>query len=87
MPFDPTLPADHSPLVAAQMRSQFIALAQLTTDSATNAANQLASQISGTSNNCNSVTTLGLNVGNPPQQWEVQAIANKLDELINALRR
>ena len=35
----------------------------------------------------NGVGTLGLPVSDPPTQGEVQAIADKLDELINALRR
>ena len=51
----------------------------------TNAA--LASAIAGTSVGSNGVATLGLAVGNPPTQAEVQAIARKLDELILALRR
>ena len=33
------------------------------------------------------VATLGLGVSDPPTQAEVQSIADKLDELINALRR
>jgi hypothetical protein len=48
---------------------------------------QLASAISGTSNNSNGVNTLNLTVSDPPTQGEMQAIAAKLDELINALRR
>ena len=32
------------------------------------------------------VTPLGLTVSNPPTQADVQAIADKLDALINALR-
>ncbi len=51
----------------------------------TNAA--LVAAISGTSNNTNAVTTLGLTVSNPPTQGEMQAIADKLDELILAGRR
>ncbi len=35
----------------------------------------------------NGVAALGLAVGNPPTQADVQAIASKLDELIGALRR
>ena len=30
---------------------------------------------------------LGMTVSDPPTQWEMQQIANKLDELISALRR
>lgn len=51
----------------------------------TNAA--LASAISGTSNNSNAVATLGLAISDPPTQGEVQQVVNKIDELINALRR
>ena len=47
----------------------------------------LASAIAGTSNLSNGVATLGLTVSDPPTQAEMQPIANKLDELINALRR
>ena len=48
---------------------------------------QLDDAISGTSANTNNVGTLGLVVSDPPTQGEVQQIADKLDELINALRR
>lgn len=40
------------------------------------------------SSNSNAVANLSLSIGNnPQQQWEVQPIADKLDDLINALRR
>ena len=87
MPFNPTLPADHSPLVAAQMRSQLNGLNDLIALNFTNATNYTNGVLAGTSSNSNGVATLGLSVSNPPQQSEVQAIADKLDELINALRR
>ena len=48
---------------------------------------QLDSAISGTSANTNGVSTLGLSISDPPTQGELQSVANKLDELINALRR
>ena len=47
----------------------------------------LASAINGTSNNTNIVSPLTLTVSDPPTQGELQAVANKLDELISALRR
>lgn len=50
-------------------------------------AAQLASAISGTSNHSNGVSTLGLTVSDPPTQGEIQTLANKVDELILALRR
>ena len=43
--------------------------------------------LSQSSANSNGVSTLGLVVSDPPTQSEVQDLANKLDELINALRR
>ena len=48
---------------------------------------QLDDAIATTSANSNGVATLGLGVSDPPTQAEVQSIADKLDELINALRR
>ena len=40
-----------------------------------------------TSNNTDAVSAAGVYVSDPPTQGEVQAIVDKLDELINALRR
>ena len=37
--------------------------------------------------NSNSVNLMNLTVSEPPTQGEVQSIADKLDELIQALRR
>ena len=48
---------------------------------------QLTDAIATTSSNSNGVSTLEMTVNDPPTQGEVQLIANKLDELINALRR
>jgi hypothetical protein len=45
------------------------------------------SDLSGTSSNSNGVALLGLAVSDPPTQAQMQALANKLDELITALRR
>ena len=61
--------------------------AQLSNDLA-NAVNQvMLITLPQTSANSNGVSTLGLTVSDPPTQAEVQSVANKLDELINALRR
>jgi hypothetical protein len=48
---------------------------------------QLNDAIQTTSANSNSVAELAGAISDPPQQMEVQAIADKLDELILALRR
>ncbi len=85
MPFDPTKPATNSPNSSAEMRDQLTALNDDIQQRATVA--QLGGEIGGTSSNSNGVATLGMAVSDPPTQGEVQAIADKVDELINALRR
>ena len=67
---DPSLPADNSPLSSGEMRGQFQAI-QDNVDAVREALTF--------------VQPLGLTVSNPPTQAQVQAIANKLDELINTL--
>jgi len=47
----------------------------------------IGTAIGGTSANTNAIGQLGLTVSDPPTQTELQAVANKLDELIAALRR
>ena len=142
--FDPTLPANDSPLVSAEMRGQLIGLKDLieaaqsvtsvqvdgvdtlnpgenaTVDVSFDGTNvhfqfaiprgenggngndgaagadgapgevtntDLSAAISGTSSSSNGVNVLGLVASDPPTQSEVQQIADKLDELLNALRR
>jgi dihydroxyacetone kinase len=98
MPFDPTKPAFGSPDSSAEMRDQLNALKALIDAQAAQIAslsaqladvpNQIAAAIAGTSSNSDGVANLGLTIANnPPQQYEVQPIADKLDELINALKR
>jgi len=85
MPFDPTKPANNSPNSSAEMR---VRLASLNADIQTRATlAQLAAEIGGTSANSAGVGPLGMAVSDPPTQAEVQTIADKRDELINALRR
>ena len=67
---DPSLPADNSEIVAGELRGQFQAISDFIED---------------TRGRFVSLTPLGLTVSNPPTQAEVQAIADKLDELINTL--
>ena len=50
-------------------------------------AGDLSFAIGGTPSNCNGVQLLGLTVSDPPTQSELQAVVNKIDELIQALRR
>ena len=80
MPFDPSKPADHSPLAAAEMRSQLTGLSQMIND-------VVGTAIAGTSNNSNNVNTLGQGADGNYNPSQMQDVINKLDELINALRR
>jgi len=50
-------------------------------------AADLSFAFGATSANTNGVQLLGLTVSDPPTQSELQAVANKIDELIQALRR
>ncbi len=71
MPFNPALPADHAPIVAAELRTQF---------------QEIQNNVDAVREVLTFVEPLGLTVSNPPTQAQVQALANKLDELINTLR-
>ena len=85
MPFDPTKPAAGSPDSSAEMRAQLNALNDDIQQRAT--PGDLAAAIAGTSNNSNGVGTLGQGADGSYNQSQMQAVLDKLDELINALRR
>ncbi len=87
--FDPNLPANGSPLVSAEMRSQLTGLKALIdavpAGEVTNA--QLAAAILTTSTNSNQVATLDTAPQNPPTVDDYEMLRGKVNELINALRR
>ncbi|MGB8166847.1 MAG: hypothetical protein WCF18_05110 [Chthoniobacteraceae bacterium] len=85
MPYDPNLPQENTLIDAAQMRAQLQALNADTQTRVTQG--ELAAAIAGTSNNSNAVGTLGQGADSSYNQTQIQDILNKLDELINALRR
>ena len=91
MAFDPTKPAPGDDLDAVLIRAQFNSLKALINALSAQVANlqaQINAAIAGTSSNSNGVGNLNLNIANnPPQQFEVQPIADKVDDLINSLRR
>ncbi len=97
MPYNPALPLPNSEIESAVLRDQFnglktlldaVAAGAVTPTQLTTAINNaLASAIAGTSSNSNAVATLEVTVSDPPTQAEVQTIVDKLNELINALRR
>ena len=82
MPFDPTLPVNNSLISSSELRNQLNGL----NDLINNVDLQLNSAIAGTAVNP-AVNVLGQSISNPPTQAQVQAIQNKLNELINAITR
>ena len=100
MPFDPTKPAANSPVISAEMRAQLTALKQLIDNLEANKATvadlnanvnnlqvQLANAMTDTSHNAINVADLNVGLSNPPQQWEVQPVIDKINELLGVLRR
>ena len=89
MPFDPTKPANNSPASSAEMRSQLTSLNADIQQRATinDLNNSIANALAQTSNNSNGVGTLGMSADGSYNQTQMQDLINKLDELINALRR
>ena len=91
MPFDSAKPAPGDDLDAVLIRSQFNELKALIDAQAAQIASlqsQLTAAIAGTANNIPGLSPLNLTINNnPPQNWEVQPIADKLDQLINTLFR
>ena len=74
--FNPDVPVDSSLIVASELRDQF------------NSINDVVAALSmdmGNKVNTPSVTTLLQTISNPPTQAQVQAMQNKLNELIQAL--
>ena len=89
MPFDPTKPANNSPASSAEMRSQLTSLNADIQQRATinDLNNATANALAQTSNNSNGVSNFGQGADGSYNQTQMQDVLNKLDELINALRR
>jgi len=89
MPFDPTKPANNSPASSAEMRSQLTSLNADIQQRATinDLNNAIANALAQTSNNSNGVSTMGQSADGSYQQWQMQMLFDKVDELIHALRR
>ncbi|MBL9116916.1 MAG: hypothetical protein JNJ83_18060 [Verrucomicrobiaceae bacterium] len=85
MPFDPTYPPASAEIESAPLRDQFNALNDDIQTRATAAA--LVAAIDGTSANSNSVATISMNADPDYNQSQMQAVLQKLDELILILRR
>ena len=86
MPFDPTLPVNNSLISSSELRNQFTGLKAIVDNNANTATFDLNNAIAGTAVNP-AVNVLSQSISNPPTQAQVQAIQNKLNELINAITR
>jgi len=86
MAFDPTLPVDHSQIIAAELRDQFNGLKD-SIDQCITTADMETEMFADTAGNVSTIAALNLTVSNPPTQAEMQALADKLDELIALLKR
>ena len=86
MPFDPTLPVNNSLVSSSELPNQFTGLKSIVDLNANNAATSLVNAIAGTAMN-SAVNVLSQSISNPPTQAQVQAIQNKINELINAITR
>ena len=86
MPFDPNFPPDHQALNGAPFREQFQGLKQLIDDllMTLEFQNRVFELSSGPAID---VSPLELTVSDPPTQAEVQAIADKIDQLLFQLKR
>lgn len=72
MAYDPTKPANNSPISSAELRSQLTGLKAL---------------IDARPHRVDDINGLGMSVSDPVSASQVQEIADKLDELIEALKR
>ena len=98
MPFDPNLPEENATLSSEEMRGQLNSLRELIdtipqgdpgADGPPGEVSQqnLDDAIAGTPSNVNGLSGLALTVSDPPTQAEMQAVADKLEELIGLLQR
>jgi len=78
MPFNPSLPADHAPIVAVELRNQLNALKALY-DTQQNRWDTLAAQLAD-------IGPLNLTVSDPPTMNEVQSIVYQADAILAALK-
>lgn len=97
MAFDPTKPINGSLITASELRSQFTGLkdeidllptqAQLANDLSNTANAAVLTTLPQTSANSNAVNTLGQSADSGYNQSQMDTLLQKVDELINALRR
>lgn len=85
MAYDPTKPADNSPISSAELRTQLTGLKTLIDDRPT-VADVNSSIIGLSANIVEGFPNLNLTISNPPTQAQVQAILDHLNDLSNNLQ-
>ncbi len=83
MAYDPTKPVNGAPIVAAELRNQFAGLKTVidTKPDAAAVMNLIASNAAGS---LAAVSYPGFAISDPPTQAEVQALLDKLVEILDA---
>ncbi len=76
--FNPNLPANNSAIASAELRDQFTSLKTLVDEKP---------GFGDTSGSLNGKDTLNITISNPPTQAQVQAILDRLNEVIELLNR
>ena len=86
MPYDPTLPVNNSPIVAAELRNQFAGLMNEIQQRAIyqDVYDAITAQAAGP---LTSLSPPNFTVSNPPTQAQVQAIADFVNDMYVALTR
>ena len=85
MPYDPNIPQAGTEIDAVQMRGQLNGLKDLIDACASSV--DLSNAVQGTSANSNAVSSIAMNVDPDYNPAQIQMIVDKLEELIQALRR
>jgi len=79
MAFDPTLPANNSLVSSAELRNQFNGLNEQIV--------LMQDQVDDTPHNTNGIAQLSLTISNPPTKAEVEAIRDKINEMLTVMFR
>jgi hypothetical protein len=86
MAYDPTKPANNSPIVSAELRNQFAGLNDLIQDRVIY-ADLYDGITAGSAGPVLDVDFLTLTVSNPPTQAEMQTVVDKFNETLTKLKR
>ena len=79
MAFDPTLPVNNSLVSSAELRNQFNGLNEQIV--------LMQDQVDDTPHNTNGIAQLSLTISNPPSKAEVEAIRDKINEMLTVMFR